>query len=230
MVICLERGADLHLAELMPLPLSVSCFSKIQIGFTFWYHLTWVVLVKGPINGSVYTVCFYASINRWARGLVYWLCIVCACVLGQMHCWPVCCQLLILLACCFAVIVAVLFCLWCRMRRVLFSCMTTMFATACHSSQSSVTTWLSSCCSLSLCCSRPRDHTQSHENSSPTYRTAISSCWNTTLSHGTRMYALPLCFLSSCQRWKNWRSLQTITASALLTSTLMKLSLLCWKF
>ena len=35
MVICLERGADLHMAQLMPLPLTVSCFSKIQVGFTF---------------------------------------------------------------------------------------------------------------------------------------------------------------------------------------------------
>ena len=35
MVICLERGADLHMAQLMPLPLTVSCFSKIWIGFTF---------------------------------------------------------------------------------------------------------------------------------------------------------------------------------------------------
>ena len=34
-VICLERGADLHVAQLMPLPLTVSCFSKIQIGFVF---------------------------------------------------------------------------------------------------------------------------------------------------------------------------------------------------
>jgi len=34
-VICLERSADLHMAQLMPLPLTVSCFSKIQIGFTF---------------------------------------------------------------------------------------------------------------------------------------------------------------------------------------------------
>ena len=32
-VICLELGADLHMAQLMPLPLTVSCFSKIQIGF-----------------------------------------------------------------------------------------------------------------------------------------------------------------------------------------------------
>ena len=34
-VVCLERGADSHMAQLMPLPLTVSCFSKIQIGFTF---------------------------------------------------------------------------------------------------------------------------------------------------------------------------------------------------
>jgi len=35
MVICLEQGADLHMAQLMPLPLTVSCSIKIQIGFTF---------------------------------------------------------------------------------------------------------------------------------------------------------------------------------------------------
>ena len=35
MVICLERDADLHMAHLMPVPLTVSCFSKIKIGFTF---------------------------------------------------------------------------------------------------------------------------------------------------------------------------------------------------
>ena len=35
MVICLERDADLHMAQLMSLPLTVSCSSKIQIGFTF---------------------------------------------------------------------------------------------------------------------------------------------------------------------------------------------------
>jgi len=50
MVICLERGADLHMAQLMPLPLSVTCFSKIHIGLPFWYRLTWVVLEKGPLN------------------------------------------------------------------------------------------------------------------------------------------------------------------------------------
>jgi len=34
-VVCMKRGADLHTAQLMLLPLTVSCFSKIQIGFTF---------------------------------------------------------------------------------------------------------------------------------------------------------------------------------------------------
>jgi len=34
-VIALERRADLHMAQLMALPLTISCFSKIQIGFTF---------------------------------------------------------------------------------------------------------------------------------------------------------------------------------------------------
>ena len=35
MVICLERDADFYMAQLMPLPLTVSCFSKIQIDFAF---------------------------------------------------------------------------------------------------------------------------------------------------------------------------------------------------
>ena len=35
MVICLERCADLHMSQLMPLPLTVYCFTKTQIGFTF---------------------------------------------------------------------------------------------------------------------------------------------------------------------------------------------------
>jgi len=61
MVICLERGADcLHMAQLMPLPLTVSCFSKVQIGFTFWYRLTRVVPDKGPLNG-----CVCVSIDTW---------------------------------------------------------------------------------------------------------------------------------------------------------------------
>ena len=49
-----EWGADLCTAQLMPLPLSVSCFSEIRIGLPFWYRLTWVVLEKGPLNGCMF--------------------------------------------------------------------------------------------------------------------------------------------------------------------------------
>ena len=53
-VICLERGADLHMAQWIPLPLTVSCFSKIQIGFTFLVPAhPRVVPDKGPLNVCV---------------------------------------------------------------------------------------------------------------------------------------------------------------------------------
>ena len=57
MVIFLERDADLHMAQLMPLLLTVSWFSKIQIGLRFWYWLTQVVLDKGPLSGCVSSSC-----------------------------------------------------------------------------------------------------------------------------------------------------------------------------
>ena len=53
MVICLERGADLHMAKLMPLPLTVSCFSKIQTGFTFLILAHPGSPDKGPLNVCV---------------------------------------------------------------------------------------------------------------------------------------------------------------------------------
>ena len=53
MVICLEWGADLHMAQLMPLPLTVSCFSKIQIGFTFLVPAHW----GSPGQRAVKRVC-----------------------------------------------------------------------------------------------------------------------------------------------------------------------------
>jgi len=48
MVICLERGADLHMARLMPLPLTVSCSwkSRFILLLSFWYRLIPVVLDK----------------------------------------------------------------------------------------------------------------------------------------------------------------------------------------
>jgi len=56
-VICLERGADLHTAQLMPLLLTVSCFSKIQIGLHFWYRLTREVLENRAIKWVWVCVC-----------------------------------------------------------------------------------------------------------------------------------------------------------------------------
>ena len=57
MVICLERCVDLHVAQLMPLPLTVSCSNKIQIGFTFLVpaHL------GGPGQRAVKRVCVGVS-------------------------------------------------------------------------------------------------------------------------------------------------------------------------
>ena len=55
MVICLKRGADLHMAQLIPLPLTVSCSSKIQIGFIFLVPAQ----TKGPLNGCV---CVYVRV------------------------------------------------------------------------------------------------------------------------------------------------------------------------
>jgi len=60
-VICLERGADLHMAQLMPLPLTVSCFSKIQIGFTFLLpsHL------GSPGQRTIKRVCVLSSLSPY---------------------------------------------------------------------------------------------------------------------------------------------------------------------
>jgi len=59
-VICLERGADLHMAQLMSLPLTVSCFSEIQIGFSFLVpaHL------GSPGKRAVKRVCVRVSLHK----------------------------------------------------------------------------------------------------------------------------------------------------------------------
>jgi len=63
-VICLERGADLHMAQLMPLA-SV----KFRLVFPFWYWLTRVVPDKGPLNRCVCVclcVCPYVSTHAFS--------------------------------------------------------------------------------------------------------------------------------------------------------------------
>ena len=56
-VICLERGADLHMAQLMPLPLTISCSRKIQICFTFLVLAHLGSPGQGPLNGCVCVCC-----------------------------------------------------------------------------------------------------------------------------------------------------------------------------
>jgi len=57
--VCLERGAGLHMAQLMPVPLTVSCSSKIQIGFTFL-----VPAYPGcPGKEAVKWLCGYVDLN-----------------------------------------------------------------------------------------------------------------------------------------------------------------------
>ena len=60
-VVCLGPGADLHTAQLMPLPLTVSCFSKIQTGFTFLVPAHLGSPGKGPLNGCVCVLVVYTS-------------------------------------------------------------------------------------------------------------------------------------------------------------------------
>jgi len=93
MVICLERDADLHVAQLMPLPLTGSCFSKIQI--SFWYRLTRVIPEKGPLNGCVCVRKSYPRSGFLARQifcvLVAWrpLCRQVGCRSLSTRLWPV---------------------------------------------------------------------------------------------------------------------------------------------
>jgi len=49
----MQQGADLHMAQLMPLPLTVFASVKSRLALPFWYWLTWVVLEKGPLNVCV---------------------------------------------------------------------------------------------------------------------------------------------------------------------------------
>ena len=66
MVICLEQVADLHMAQLMPLPLTVSCYSKIQIGFTFLVPAHLGSPRQGAVKRACVCVCVAYSLNTLA--------------------------------------------------------------------------------------------------------------------------------------------------------------------
>ena len=65
---CLEPGADLHMAQPMPLLLTISYCSKIEIGLPLWYRLTRVVPEKGPLNRCVLVDCSNAVDRGWSVG------------------------------------------------------------------------------------------------------------------------------------------------------------------
>jgi len=56
---CLGWRADLHMAQLMPLPFTISCSSKSRLVLPFWYWLTQVVPDEGSLNR-----CFFHRMNE----------------------------------------------------------------------------------------------------------------------------------------------------------------------
>jgi len=86
MVICLEWDADLNMVQLMPLPLTVSCFSKIQIGFTFLVPAHQDSIRQRAIKW----VCVYSVLGRKER-VILWACLcVClsVCLPDWLPAWP----------------------------------------------------------------------------------------------------------------------------------------------
>ena len=69
MVICLERGADLHMTQLMPLPPTVSCFSKIQIDCTFLVQAH----LGSPGQRAIKRVCVCAAsaVTCWSTKITF---------------------------------------------------------------------------------------------------------------------------------------------------------------
>jgi len=88
-VICLEQDADLHMAQLMPLPLTVSCFSKIQIGLTF--------LVPAHVGSlgqrAVKRVCVCVCVLFLTASLYVFICMFYCLFYLLYHCYAHCSQL-----------------------------------------------------------------------------------------------------------------------------------------
>jgi len=82
LLICLERGANLHMTQLMPLPLSLASL-KSRLVLPFWYRLTRVVPEKGPLNARVRArarACVRACARACVRACVCACVRVCVCV------------------------------------------------------------------------------------------------------------------------------------------------------
>ena len=82
MVICLKLGADLYMAQLMLLPLTVSCASvKSRLVLPYWYWLTWIVPEKGPLN-----VCVCVCVCVCVRACVLYVCMCVVCSVVTSSC------------------------------------------------------------------------------------------------------------------------------------------------
>jgi len=110
-VICLEQGADSHMAQLMPMPLTVSCFSKIQIGFTFLVAAVCVCLYISTHRVSLWPacncvpnshVCLVMSMYRWRhnRQSMVQLCVYNVRWLDSFK-WLLCVNMQFWVSCCF---------------------------------------------------------------------------------------------------------------------------------
>ena len=72
MVICLERRADLHMAQLMPLPLT-----SLASILPFWYRLTQIVPEKGPLKAHT-CVLYFCTCATFVANKLYHYPPVCA--------------------------------------------------------------------------------------------------------------------------------------------------------
>ena len=87
MVMCLGQGSDLHMTQLMPLPLTISCSSKYRLVLPFWCRLTQVVMDKIQEGLKRLCVCLRASVH------------VCMRVLYIRNCAKYCCHLVCMSVC-----------------------------------------------------------------------------------------------------------------------------------
>jgi len=73
---CLGQGADLHMAQLMPLPLTISCSSELTLVLSFWCWLTWVVPDKiqdGCKMVALVCVCVLGCARACVTCTGYWI-------------------------------------------------------------------------------------------------------------------------------------------------------------
>ena len=71
MVICLGQGTNLHMAQLMPPPLTIFCRSKSRLVLPFWYQFICIVPDKGPLNGC-FCCCCCSKATEWQVEYTTW--------------------------------------------------------------------------------------------------------------------------------------------------------------